>query len=141
MLTTNLQKSANTRKGGATINVKQVVVSKITFFLNRKYHKLIELFTHFSVMYNMLLIFTCKQHNLPRNLVTRFSRLQVFLIFFLLRNIFLTNPWELILTFFFIRRSERFSRNCRNRFSKYVIVCEIYEICWGRHKQFSQFSN
>jgi hypothetical protein len=51
-----------------------------------------QFFQSFSMIYNILPMFTRKHRKLLRNLVIRFSQLQVFRIFCLLRNIFLTNP-------------------------------------------------
>lgn len=65
-----------------------------------------------------------------------FSQLQAFLIYCLLGNIYLVNQRESIWIFLLIRKSKHFSRNCRNKFSEYVTVLEIYEILkleWTLH--------
>jgi len=105
----------------------------------RKYHELVELFTHFPMIYNMLQIFTLEHHELLRNVVTRFSQLHFFLIFWPLRNIFLVHLSVYITEFFFIRKIIHFSINCGDRFLKYVSVLQIYENLGNSSKQFLRF--
>ena len=67
-------KTRNFRKGGATINLN----FQICFNFFRKYHELVDLFTSFSVIYNMLQIFTLEHREQLHNVATRFSQLQFF---------------------------------------------------------------
>ena len=93
------------------------------------------------MIYNISYIFTLEHREPLRNIVTRFSQLHFFLVFWSLRNISPIHRSMHITDFFFIRKIKLFSINCRDRFLKYVSVIEIYENLWKSSKQFSRFSD
>ena len=113
---------------------------EIRFNFCRKYHELIELFTCFPKIYNMLQIFILEHREPLRNVVTRFSQLHFFLVFWSWRNIFLIHLSMYITDFFFIRKIKHFSINWWDRFLKYISVVQIYENLGKSSKQFLRFS-
>ena len=97
---------------------------------------MVQLFTRFRMIYNISYIFTLEHREPFRNIVTRFSQLHFFRIFCRLRNIFPDHHSMDFTDFFFIRKIKHFSRNCRNRFLKYVFDVEIYENLRKSSKEF-----
>ena len=102
---------------------------------------MLQLFTRFRIIYHISYIFTLEQRELFRNIVTRFSQIHFFRIFWRLRNIFPDHHSMDFTNFFFVRKIKHFSRNCRNRFLKYVFDVEIYENLRKSSRQFSWFSD
>ena len=66
------------KKRSVTINLNL----QIFFSFFQKYHELLDLFMHFKTIYNTLQIFTLERSVLLRNVLTRFSQLQIFVALF-----------------------------------------------------------
>ena len=71
-------------QGSATIDMNL----QICFNFFRKYPELVDLFMHFTLIYNILQIFTLEHNVLLYNVLTRFSQFQFFFTLLPFRNIF-----------------------------------------------------
>ena len=74
----------NFRKGSVTIHLNL----QICLDFLRKYHELVNIFMHFTMIRNLLQIFTSERSALFCTVLTHFSQPQVFVVLLSLRNIF-----------------------------------------------------